>query len=146
MGFLYWNGESQKFNRLDLCISAGLERLIIQCRGQTVPSTKYLHGWYTVLGSHAAATWEGSRSSAFYFEFLFQMYPFNSPLPQPSVVCSPSTAFLFSISLVVHSPCTSSTLLNSRVFQHSFLFHFEISYILLVISSYALSWEESSFA
>lgn len=51
-----------------------------------------------MLGSHAAAAWEGSRSSAFYFEFLFQRCPFTPLLFLSPVLSGLQSFYCLSLS------------------------------------------------
>lgn len=95
--------------------------------------------------------WEGSRSSAFYFEFLFQRYPFTSFLVLSGFQSSPPFSFSFPFPPVSRCPSPFRVLLplifplfNSWVFQTSFLFPFEISdlwpFFFLVIPGFTLSF------
>lgn len=104
-----------------------------------------------VLGSNSAVVWEGSRSSALYFEFLFQKNPFTFFLF--SWFCTQWTAGLismFSISFPLVAPCLQPLwgccfpplplLLDSWVFWTSFFVPLEeTSYLLFPFSVWLLS-------
>lgn len=74
----------------------------------TLPNVLVLCGWNTMLDSNSVV-WEGSRSSALYFEFLFQKNPFTFFLF--SWFCTQWSAGListFSISFPLVAPCVQT--------------------------------------
>lgn len=104
MGFLYWNGESKKFNYLDLHISISLERLITQCKLCPLPNTCMgdTQCWALMLLLHGKAAGHLLSILSFFFRGVL-LLP-SSSSAQSSVVCSPSTVFLFPISTGVFLP------------------------------------------
>lgn len=157
MGFPYWNGDPRNVNFLTCAFPPDLRDLSSSVEDKLCPLSNTCMGdtqcWALMLLVRGKAVGHLLSILSFFLRGIL-LLP-SSSSAQSSVVCS-SSIFLFSISTGVFLPPVPlwfflpvlPPLLNSRVFQNSFLFYFEISCIcpgyLLVIPRSALSWEESN--